>query len=554
MPNTSQIVHSDSRLDVSYSISVLLPHTVLALAASLMLLGATVSTSRRIWGPLCLLTLFGTAICLGITTQDSASANNMTSDIFPVVQEPLGIVFQWFSLGVVFLVVLMTISSHANSPVAVEQYGLILLSLLGMMLVCVANDLIAILLAFELIVLPASILVFLNRRSRTELRQVAGDQTESVENIAVKFLVWNITASVAALLGGALIYGIGGITNLTLLRRVFDEIAQSSMETAPSPFVLSFGALGVVFLLVGLAARMWIIPAHLILADVYEANRSWLNAFVTVALGVPAFVVIVRVLVHTTIGIEATGQVVSLVVALGTMTLGHLLALTETRIRRILAYLTTAQAGFVLAALAVGFWNSQHPQLSRQLTNGVHAAVLTVLTTAVCLIGIHAVFAYLCGSNREIEYTDDLSGLIRHQPLAATILLVCFLSLMGVPPLAGFWSRLFVVASAFDVRVESPETELLVPLTSYFVLGMFVIVNCVLAAIVGLRLIVVVVFHPPAGQRKPSGGQASLAAAMLSAILAIAVGLLPGPLIDVVGTIEHPIVGELRDQTTSQQN
>lgn len=537
---------------MTHTILVLLPQTVLVLAACLMLLGATVTTSRQIWGPLCLLTLVAAAACLGITVQQASATVSTAGDVVHVVQDPLGIVFQWFSLGLVFVIVLMTLSIQRDSAVTAEQYGLILLGLSGMMLVCVANDLVAILLAFELIVLPSSVLIFLNRRANAELRQLAGDESELVTNVAVKFLVWNITASAIAFLGCALIYGIGGTTNLTLLRHVLSVTAQSSLDATPTPFVASFTTLAGLFLMLGLAARMWVVPGHLILSDICESNRAWLNAFVTVALSVAAFVAIVRVLVHTTIGFEATGQVVALVLAIGTMTLGHLLALTETRIRRIMAYLTTAQSGFVLTALAVGFWNAGHPQLSQQSTDGVRAAVMIVLTAAVCLVGIYAVFVFLTGANREIEYCDDLDGLIRHQPLAAVILVVCILSLMGAPPLAGFWARLFVMASAFDVRVESP-TGSLTASTSFFVLGIFVVLNFVLSAIVGLRLIVVILFRAPLTRRDPSAGQASLAAAMLSAILAIAVGLLPGPLIDVVGSVKSPIVDRLRDQATTNQ-
>jgi NADH-quinone oxidoreductase subunit N len=225
-----------------------------------------------------------------------------------------------------------------------------------------------------------------------------------------------------------------------------------------------------------------------------------------------------------------------------TMTAGSVLALFQTRVRRIFACTTLSHGGFILLGIAAGWWDAVHPAQQGAsaggLPSGVQSAVFYLAAYTVMTAGWFSVLAYLARPSRQIEFVDDLAGLIRTEPLAAACGAVFLFGLAGIPPLAGFWGRLFLLTSALAVQVASPQD--LVPRLhdGFFLLAMVLLLNSLLLAAIYLRLVVTMFLEGNLSRLVPTGGQPALAAALLAAVATFGVGLLPGPLLDYVQKIE----------------
>jgi NADH-quinone oxidoreductase subunit N len=295
-----------------------------------------------------------------------------------------------------------------------EFYALMLISTLGMSLMAAAGDLILLFLAIETTSLPLYILAgFLTRDEK------------SVE-AGIKYMLYGAVTSAVMLYGFSLLYGFTGTTNLY-------EIAGQLLPRAGAPL---FGpVLALLLALVGFGFKISAAPFHFWAPDVYEGAPTPVTGFLSTASKAAGFVVLMRVLVVAFPDFSAIWQALLIALAIGSMFIGNLLALAQKNIKRLLAYSSIAQAGYMLIGVAVG---------SPLGLQGTIYYLMAYLLTNLVVFGVIAAISQETGSDE----LDSYQGFSRRSPGLALALLVGLLSLGGIPPFAGFFGKLLVFGAA----------------------------------------------------------------------------------------------------------
>jgi NADH-quinone oxidoreductase subunit N len=312
-----------------------------------------------------------------------------------------------------------------------EYYALILAATLGMMLLAGATSLMVIFLAIELLSLALYILSGFSRHE------------ERSQEAALKYLLLGGFASGFLLFGMALIYGETGHTQLAQIAAAI----QSQTTLAVDPLLLA----GVLLLFIGFAFKVSAAPFHSWTPDVYQGAPTSVTTFMSVATKVAAFAALVRVFTYTFDGggthfYQHWEPVVALV-AITSMVVGNIAALTQTSVKRMLAYSGIAQAGYILIGVAVG------PVLlpSGQTSSFGTIAVLYYLAAyAVTNIGAFAVITIMAGRGEDLDSYDGLRGLAHRRPFVAASMALFLFSLGGFPPTAGFFGKFLVFTAAIN--------------------------------------------------------------------------------------------------------
>ncbi len=309
-----------------------------------------------------------------------------------------------------------------------EFYSFFLFSITGLMLCAGADDLIWLFLALELTSLPTYIMVTISAGSNR------------ARESGVKYFFLGALGAAIFLYGFALIYGATGHTN-------FNEIFFSFKRDGLS----SIAVLGLILSLLGLCFKIAAVPMHFYVADVYEgaaAQVSAFLAFVPKAAGFFAILLLAACVGWDAAGLPAPVRLALWVVAAMTMTVGNVLAILQTSVKRILAYSSVAHSGYMLVGVIAG------PGDGSITRSGVGAVLFYLLAYGVTNVGAFAVLAALerspgpDGEPREIETVDDLRGLCATRPLLGWTMVLCSLSLLGFPPLLGFFAKLPLFTSA----------------------------------------------------------------------------------------------------------
>jgi NADH-quinone oxidoreductase subunit N len=335
-----------------------------------------------------------------------------------------------------YVVVLMSTNYIAEGDYAEgEYYVLLLSSLLGMLLMASARDLITIFIALELLSIPAYLLA--GWRKRDLIGNEAG----------VKYYLMGVFASAVLLYGMSLLFGVAGDTRLSVIGEAIAGGAGNA----------SIVTLAVVFVVIGFAFKVSAVPFHTWAPDVYEGSPTPITAYLAVASKAAGFVALVQVVF---IAFAERGDVVRplmWVLAALTMTIGNLIALRQTNVVRLLAYSGVAQAGFILAPLSVD------SELSLQ------AVVTYLVIYAAMNLGAFAAVIGIARKTRSGEITS-FGGLFEYAP-GLTVLLSLFLfSLAGIPPLGGWLAKFVVFRALVDANTASG-----------YVMGGIVAVNSVIA-------------------------------------------------------------------------
>ncbi len=307
-----------------------------------------------------------------------------------------------------------------------EFFAFFLLSLTGVMLACNANDLIWLFLALELTSLPTYIMVAISRPS------------PRAHEAAVKYFFLGALAAGVFLYGFALLYGAAGTIVLTEMRDEF-------LRQAEAGGVSRLAQAGMLLALVGVSYKIVAVPMHFYAADVYEGAAAPVTAFlafVPKAAGTVAIVLLLGTLAPGTAGVpaELPGSIEAALwmIAVLTMTLGNVGALLQRSAKRLLAYSSIAHSGYLLIGVIAG------PGLGVDFTLFYLLAYGLMNTAA---------FAALCALERqgeEVELLSELAGLRQRHPAMAWVLLVAALSLIGFPPLLGFWGKLGLLVAGMQ--------------------------------------------------------------------------------------------------------
>ncbi len=383
-----------------------------------------------------------------------------------------------------------------------EFYAFFLFSLTGLMLCADADDLIWLFLALELTSLPTYIMVTIST-ARNRSREAG-----------VKYFFLGALGAAVFLYGFALLYGATGTTNL-------NGIAESFATHG----INSIGIAGMLLALIGLGFKIASVPMHFYTADVYEGAAPQVSAFLAFVPKTAGFLGILLLtatmgwsfvpghhdgLVHSVSGGHQLPEVIRLalwVIAALTMTVGNVLAILQNSVKRILAYSSIAHSGYMLVGVIAGPGNGSFSQ------NGLAAVLFYLMAYGLMNLGCFAVLAALerrpgpDGEPREIETVADLRGLCATHPALGWTMILCALSLLGFPPLLGFFGKL----PLFTAAISAKEYPLVI------VLG----VNSAIAAFYYLRI----AFAPFLESADPSAEPAVLSpfrsrqmAAMISAV------------------------------------
>jgi NADH-quinone oxidoreductase subunit N len=367
-----------------------------------------------------------------------------------------------------------------------EYYGLLLSSILGMVLMASARDLITVFVALELLSIPAYMLATWRKR---DLKS---------NEAGLKYYLMGVFASAIMLYGMSLLYGGSGSTLLTDINKAV------SVDGSPSAIVV----MGVIFVIIGFAFKVSAFPFHTWAPDTYEGAPTPVTAFLSVASKAAGFVGLLNLLFVGFFGRDDVYEPLIWILAAASMTVGNLVALRQTNLVRMLAYSGVAQAGYMLAPLAVA---------SDVGDAALTATVTYLLVYAAMNLGAFAIVLAVARKTRSAEI-DSFKGLFGYAPGLTIAMSVFLFSLAGIPPLGGWWAKFRVMEAV--IEAES---------TSGVVLGVFVAVNSVIAlyyyARIGLGMWAE---DAPDGDTTPIRVPASLVSALAITIaLTIAFGVYP---------------------------
>ena len=383
-----------------------------------------------------------------------------------------------------------------------EYFALILFSATGMMLLASATELITIYIALELTTLPlAALSAFM--------------MTSASSEAGMKFLIIGAISSAIMLYGMALIFGFAGSTTLEGIAASFQEPAQTVFGLEGIPPFGSFAMLvGVVLLLVGFGFKISTVPFQMWVPDVYQGAPTPVVAFLSVASKAAAFAVLLRVffLGFFDVGLDWGGLMAALAAA--SMTIGNLVAISQSNIRRLFGYSTIAHAGYILVGVAAGV---------REFGGGVSVpefvpigpnSVLFYLG-AYAAANLTAFFAIIAISNRiGSDRIDDYAGLARRSPGLAVALALALVALIGVPPTSIFIAKLYIFTAAVEAG-----------LVWLAVVG---VVNSVVSAYYYIRIIRVMFLEPASSEEKVTASFSSWSAIAVAGAAMVWIGVAPG--------------------------
>ncbi len=310
-----------------------------------------------------------------------------------------------------------------------EFYMLTLFVLLGISVMCSANNFLVVYLGLEVMSLSLYAL--------TAMRRDHALATEA----AMKYFVLGALASGFLLYGLSMIYGATGTLEIP---KVFDHIANFRINKE----VLVFG---VVFVVAGLGFKLGAVPFHMWVPDVYQGAPTAATLLIGGAPKFAAFAITIRLLVEGMLGLAADWQQMLVVMAVASLAVGNLAAIAQSNLKRMLAYSTIAQMGFILLGLAAGVVGGNTVSAGNAYSSAMFYLVAYVLTT----LGTFGLIMFLSRQGFESEQIADLAGLSRRAPWVAGVMTVFMFSLAGLPPMVGFFAKLAIIQALVTTNVSA---------------------------------------------------------------------------------------------------
>jgi len=385
---------------------------------------------------------------------------------------------------------------------AAEFASMLLFAITGAMLIGGARDLLLLFLALELLVLPGYLLAGYAKRD--------GLSTEG----AIKYFLLGSFSSAIFLFGLVLTFGFTGTTSISEVAAAVNQAVGGGAGLAPGLLM------GLALLTTGAAFKIAAVPFHYWTPDAYQGSPTPVTGYLSVGPKVAAFALILRLFVEALGGLKADWTPFVIVLAAATMTLGNLVALSQDNIKRMLAYSSIAHTGYILVGLAA--YGGAAPGSEAEAA-GLQSVLFYAIAYSFMNLGAFACVAALQRRPGVTSQIATFAGLGRRAPLLAALMLLFLLSLTGIPPLAGFWAKWYVIQAALQVGGW---------LT---LLAVLAVLNAAAAAFYYLRVAVYMYMRdaPEAAPPVVVGG-ATRTGLGLAALGTIAIGLVPPVTIAVI--------------------
>jgi NADH-quinone oxidoreductase subunit N len=411
-----------------------------------------------------------------------------------VVADPMGHLLGFFAaLAMIVSLVYARPYLADREMLKGEYFVLAMFVLLGILVMLSANNFLVIYLGLELMSLSLYAL--------TAMRRDHLDSTEA----AMKYFVLGALASGFLLYGLSMMYGATGSLDLP---EVFKAIGTGQINKA----VL---VLGIVFVVAGLGFKLGAVPFHMWVPDVYQGAPTAVTLLIGGAPKLAAFAITIRLLVEGMQGLAVDWQQMLVVLSIGSMLVGNLAAIAQTNLKRMLAYSTIAQMGFMLLGLVSGVVGGNVLSSANAYSSAMFYVVSYVLTT----LGTFGMIMLLSRQGFESEQIDDLKGLARRSPWYAAVMGIFMFSLAGIPPTVGFYAKLAVLQALVTTNVSA-----------YLWLAVLAVVLSLIGAFYYLRVVKVMYFEEPVDPRGIESTGDVRALLSLNGAAVLLFGLLPGGL------------------------
>lgn len=434
--------------------------------------------------------LVGIAASMGIVVQflfDGARADTLEGGLLRL--DAFSALFQLIFLIVAFYVILASYKYVQGERHIAEYHTLILMATAGMMIVASSLDLITLFVGLELASLSSYALVGFRKKDKKGAEA------------ATKYFIIGAISSAISLYGISLLYGLTGSTKFTDIGALVGGMA------GMDPVVL----LALVLLIAGFGFKVAIVPFHMWAPDVYEGAPTTVISLLAASSKKMGFVALFKIFLIGLIAIRVEWQLVVAIISVATMVVGNLIAISQTNIKRMLAYSSIAQAGYILMVLPIGTEYALAGGIFHIITHAFMkgGAFIIVATLSTVAIG---------------ETLSDYKGLAKRSPLMAFSMTVLLFSLAGIPPLAGFASKFVLFSSAVEASI--------VPADNWMIwLAVAGVLNSALSLFYYVRVIkyIYVDKGPIERTRLPN---TMVAAVLITVIATIVIGLYPAPVID----------------------
>ncbi|MFV9630514.1 MAG: NADH-quinone oxidoreductase subunit N [Methanosarcinales archaeon] len=470
------------------------PEIILVIAAlTVMIIGLFMETSSKkllgYFSIVALLAAIAVIIAKGVYEVELTGllAGSLTID-------PMSQFFKLTFLLVSLLVVIASIKEFEEHSNQDEYYTLILLGTVGMMIVASAVDIVTMFIGFELASLSTYVLAGFNK-----------NEPKNIE-AAIKYFIIGAVSSTILLFGLSYLYGLsGGLTNIDELANFF------SMNT--ELLISPMGIMALVMITAGFGFKMALVPFHMWAPDVYQGSPSVISALLAAGSKKMAFVAAFRVLLIAMIAMKVEIGILFAILAVVTMTLGNVVAVGQKSIKRMLAYSSIAQAGYIAMVFVV--------VTPEALTGGILYVMSHAFMKAGAFITVGAVCYVLLKQNskaQDVDHIDNFAGLGKRSPFLAFSMLLFLFALAGIPPTAGFVSKFILFLAVLKA--------------DYLYLVVIAILNSALSLYYYARVVKYMYVLPPASDEKMSVPTPYVLAIVLAMIGVLAIGIVPEPFVE----------------------
>jgi NADH-quinone oxidoreductase subunit N len=472
------------------SLAPVTPEICLVVAICLILLIDAFAGEQRA-GLTSTLTLLALAVSAALTVRYAHVTERIVLLNGMYVADQLAFVLKLAGFLVVAVALLYSRSYLLNRNILRgEYYVLALTALLGIFVLVSANSLLTVYLGVELLALSVYAMVAFDRDS--------GIAAES----AMKYFVLGAIASGALLYGMSLIYGLTGSLDLGAIA--------VQLSTPSSLGVL----MGLVFIVVAVAFKLGAVPFHMWLPDVYEGAPTSVTLFIGTVPKIAYFALALRLLGQGLAGMTLEWTQMLAPLAVLTLVVGNVVAIVQTNLKRMLAYSTIANVGFIVLGFVTG------------TPDGYAAALYYTLQYVLVALGSFGVILIASRKGFEADKLDDYKGLHQRDPLLALAMMLLMFSTAGVPPLVGFWAKLRIFQALWE--------------TSHLWLVIIAAAMSVVGAYYYLRVIKLMYFDDPVAPPPAAAAAGGVRLALgLNAAAVLALGILPGPLLDLCARVIH---------------